>query len=420
LIEIANGRCRNCNIDSVKLERNTANHFLHFILTIFTMGLWGIIWVLIAIGGGQWHCSQCGSTQVSRPLFSRGFGKLLVVILLCSFALFLSQLIDPDGAARSSISSKRKSEYAKLRSAREEARKERRREAAESQEASVRSADRVDNAKEYSYEIVNEKIHDTRAKTQIEVDVVVSGNNDSEALRSALSELYTIYSKKRLFRYDTRWSNNGRASHIFISLYLSKSHIIGKYPLPSYRARLIKTPVQDIEIILWDEFFEDAGISWYENVGEAKPEGEGSKRKVDGPIPNDPFEATEMLLSLDMENVSKDYIRVLINEGADANAKNNDGWTPLMFAARYSSSPEIVKLLIEKGADVNARDNNGAPLLIYAVRQTPEIVKLLVDNGADVNVKSRGGFTPLNLAESDGNKWGAEIIRILKAAGAKE
>ena len=40
----------------------TPNHVLHLILTIFTAGLWGIVWILIAAGKiGGYRCAQCGT-----------------------------------------------------------------------------------------------------------------------------------------------------------------------------------------------------------------------------------------------------------------------------------------------------------------------------------------------------------------------
>ena len=45
----------------------------------------------------------------------------------------------------------------------------------------------------------------------------------------------------------------------------------------------------------------------------------------------------------------------LIQGGADVNAKNKDGLTPLMLAARQNSNPEVLRALMEAGADVNAK-----------------------------------------------------------------
>ena len=57
----------------------------------------------------------------------------------------------------------------------------------------------------------------------------------------------------------------------------------------------------------------------------------------------------------------------LIQDGANVNAKNDTGTTPLMIAAGNNPNPEVLKGLIEAGADVNAKDKDGdTPLMIVA------------------------------------------------------
>ena len=64
-------------------------------------------------------------------------------------------------------------------------------------------------------------------------------------------------------------------------------------------------------------------------------------------------------------------VKESLEKGAEVNARNNDGWTPLMLAAGKSSTPEIVTLLLDKGAEVEARDKDGStPLLIAAGKST--------------------------------------------------
>ena len=83
--------------------------------------------------------------------------------------------------------------------------------------------------------------------------------------------------------------------------------------------------------------------------------------------PSEQEVAPDKLLSAwdkDIKGSRADYIRVLISEGADVNARNNEDQTPLMHAAGNSSTPEIVTLLLEKGAEVEARTNLGlTPLM---------------------------------------------------------
>ena len=124
----------------------------------------------------------------------------------------------------------------------------------------------------------------------------------------------------------------------------------------------------------------------------------------------------EVIEAIQSNSPRADYIRVLISEGADVNAKNDYTWTPLMYAVGYTNGSEIVTLLIEAGADVIAKDGAGWTPLMYAARfsKTPEIVTLLIEAGADVNAKGKDGRTPLMDA------YKLEIRQILKAAGAKE
>jgi ankyrin repeat protein len=91
----------------------------------------------------------------------------------------------------------------------------------------------------------------------------------------------------------------------------------------------------------------------------------------------------------DVEKVKK-----LLKEGADVNAKDRFGFTPLHYTA-LNGHFEVVKLLIERGADVNAKTNGGwTPLRFAAIYGHFEVVKLLIERGADVNAKDKDGGLP--------------------------
>ena len=54
-----------------------------------------------------------------------------------------------------------------------------------------------------------------------------------------------------------------------------------------------------------------------------------------------------------------------ITNGANVNAKDNDGWTALMLATLYNHA-ETAELLLKHGADVNAKNNDGWMVSMYA------------------------------------------------------
>lgn len=110
-------------------------------------------------------------------------------------------------------------------------------------------------------------------------------------------------------------------------------------------------------------------------------------------------------------------VRDLLTAGADPNLANESGATALMWA---TDSLEKVRLLIDHGADVNAKsDAVRTPLLIAAGRHgAAPVVKLLLDHGANPSAHSPslgGDMTPLAEAAYSGDY---EVLQMLIARGA--
>jgi len=72
--------------------------------------------------------------------------------------------------------------------------------------------------------------------------------------------------------------------------------------------------------------------------------------------------------------------------------------TPLHFAARLSMK-DAAQLLLDAGADVQARDFKGmTPFLVSVRARTPEVTELLLARKSDINAESRDGWNALTLA----------------------
>ena len=97
---------------------------------------------------------------------------------------------------------------------------------------------------------------------------------------------------------------------------------------------------------------------------------------------------------------------LLINQGADANAKSESGHTPLHLAAG-NTNPGVVALLIDHGADVNAKNQFGQTPLHYA---DLEVAGLLLDHCADVSAEDYIIGTPLHLATVNANPGLAALL----------
>ncbi len=108
-------------------------------------------------------------------------------------------------------------------------------------------------------------------------------------------------------------------------------------------------------------------------------------------------------------------INALLASGANINAKNFEGWTPLHMAV-MKNSRDIVELLISKGADVNAKGSRGlTPLHGAAIKGQRDIAELLISKGANVNAKTTFGATPMWGATDKGHK---DIADLLERHGA--
>ena len=103
--------------------------------------------------------------------------------------------------------------------------------------------------------------------------------------------------------------------------------------------------------------------------------------------------------------------------GADVNDKDDNGWSPLLFASGEGHI-ELSEFVIAKGADLNVKAGHPemSPLHAAAGENHKEITALLIIKGADVNLKNDDGETPLDWAEEERN---ADLANLLRKHGGK-
>ena len=95
---------------------------------------------------------------------------------------------------------------------------------------------------------------------------------------------------------------------------------------------------------------------------------------------------------------------------------SQDGNWTVLFMAVGSGNTETTRLLLDRGADINAKAASGITPVHWAVLQGKlDNLKLLLDHKADVNVRDSGGNMPLHYAVDNGR---AELVEALLAAGA--
>ena len=140
----------------------------------------------------------------------------------------------------------------------------------------------------------------------------------------------------------------------------------------------------------------------------------------------------------------------MIDNGADVNAKDNDGGTPLHWR-RIENAAEIAKLLLANGAEVNAKNNvmaagrlcirrrlkraagcetaacqrcggqcerqalAGRLCIRWRIGNAADVAKLLLANGAEVNARNTTAGTPLHFG---GAENAAEVAKLLIDNGA--
>ena len=106
----------------------------------------------------------------------------------------------------------------------------------------------------------------------------------------------------------------------------------------------------------------------------------------------------------------------LLDRGADIDAQERDGWTPLYIAV-ICGQLEFARMLLERGAAVHTPSHKGeTPLYMASQQGQVQVVRLLLEYGADLHVRDHDGRTPSEVASIHGKR---DIVQLLSEYIAK-
>jgi ankyrin repeat protein len=124
------------------------------------------------------------------------------------------------------------------------------------------------------------------------------------------------------------------------------------------------------------------------------------------------FDEKETPLHVSSRHGHVEIARVLLDHGADTEARDDDGHSPLDLVV-LGGHVELAQVLLEHGADANAQGNLRWTSLYWAsYRGKPAVAQVLLSHGADVTVQCEDKRTPLHLAGEE------EVARLLLEHGA--
>ena len=127
-----------------------------------------------------------------------------------------------------------------------------------------------------------------------------------------------------------------------------------------------------------------------------------------------PGQSMDEALHLAVRNGHAECVRLLLAAGADVNAADIRGDSPL-FVSVQEGYGEISKMLIDSGK-IRKKDPDGGTELHKAVHsKNTEYARLLLKAGFDVNAANSAGETPIHYAAASGD---IECVKLLLAAGA--
>lgn len=124
---------------------------------------------------------------------------------------------------------------------------------------------------------------------------------------------------------------------------------------------------------------------------------------------------TPLMSAVMVENI--ETAKVLLKQGADVKATNENSETPLHYAARHNKNDSITQLLLRRKANIEAVNSGGMTALYVSALQGNDVVcRYLLETGANVHALKPDGWTALHYLAMRGDP--ACMEPLLSQAGA--
>ena len=96
----------------------------------------------------------------------------------------------------------------------------------------------------------------------------------------------------------------------------------------------------------------------------------------------------------------------------------NTAWFLCNWRLQTTKNPEVLKTLIKAGANLDAREKNGSTPLHLAAssNKNPEVLKTLINAGASLKARTKDGLTFLDFMEQNKALKGSQLYWELRDA----
>ncbi|XP_071122381.1 ankyrin repeat domain-containing protein 50-like [Mytilus edulis] len=102
---------------------------------------------------------------------------------------------------------------------------------------------------------------------------------------------------------------------------------------------------------------------------------------------------------LEISSKYKSIVKSLISYGADVNARDNEGETPLHKTCRYGNNELVKTILSSNKSDLNLRNKEGqTPLYLACKFSHEQVIKILLERQADTTLEDKDGKSPLDVS----------------------